>query len=79
MLGVVDACLVVRRGEDVPRLQVLRIDLRRFLAVIDDLLVVTILELNHILVRLHELELPEAELVVAHTQQVRLDILWLLQ
>ena len=79
LLRVVDAGLVVRRGEDVPGLQVLRVDLRGPLAVIDYLLVVSIFELLNVLVGLHVLELPEAELVVADAQQLWLDIFRLLE
>ena len=79
LLRVVDAGLVVRRGEDVPGLQVLRVDLRGPLAVIDYLLVVSVLELLNVLVGLHVLELPEAELVVADAQQLWLDIFGLLE
>ena len=79
LLRVVNACLIVSRRVYVPRLQVLRVDLRGLLAVICDLLVVAILKHHVVLVRLHELKLPETELVVADRQELWLDVFRLLE
>ena len=79
LLRVVNACLIISRRVYVPRLQVLRVDLRGFLAVICDLLVVAILKHHVVLVRLHKLKLPETELVVADRQELWLDVFRLLE
>ena len=79
LLRVVNACLIISRRVYVPRLQVLRVDLRGLLAVICDLLVVAILKHHVVLVRLHKLKLPETELVVADRQELWLDVFRLLE
>ena len=79
LLRVVNACLIISRRVYVPRLQVLRVDLRGLLAVICDLLVVAILKHHIVLVRLHKLKLPETELVVADRQELWLDVFRLLE
>lgn len=79
LLRVVNACLIISRRVYVPRLQVLRVDLRGLLAVICDLLVVAILKHHIVLVRLHKLKLPETKLVVADRQELWLDVFRLLE
>lgn len=66
LLRVENARFIVRGRIDMPRFEILRVDLGRLLAVIGNLFVVTIFKHHIVLVGLHELELPEAELVMAN-------------
>ena len=77
LLWVVDRGLIVGGWEYLPSLGILWVDLSGLQAMINNLLIVTIREEQGLLVWLHVLELPECELLMADTKEIRFNILWI--